>query len=104
MMSVLGKCSDSFQLSKGILKYTHNISDDDFITRILKYNYFWIPSNKENFELSTKEYISYMNMADTPYNVVEFNKEKQTKSRLILKYTHFSKSITVRLALASRLM
>ena len=85
MMSVLGKCSDSFQLSKGILKYTHNISDDDFITRILKYNYFWIPSNKENFELSTKEYISYMNMADTPYNVVEFNKEKADKIKTNLE-------------------
>lgn len=85
MMSVLGKCSDSFQLSKGILKYTHNISDDDFITRILKYNYFWIPSNKENFDLSTQEYISYMNMADTPYNVVEFNKEKADKIKTNLE-------------------
>lgn len=85
MMSVLGKCSDSFQLSKGILKYTHNISDDDFITRILKYNYFWIPSNKENFDLSTQEYISYMNIADTPYNVVEFNKEKTDKIKTNLE-------------------
>lgn len=85
MMVVLGKCSDSFRLSKGTLKYNHNIGDDDFITRILKYNYFWIPSNKENFDLSTKEYISYMNMADTPYNVVEFNKEKADKIKTNLE-------------------
>lgn len=85
MMVVLGKCSDSFRLSKGTLKYNHNIGDDDFITRILKYNYFWIPSNKENFDLSTKEYISYMNMADTPYNVVKFNKEKADKIKTNLE-------------------
>ena len=77
MMAVLGKSFDSFHLSKGILEYNHNIVDDDFINQIVKYNYFWIPSNKENFELSTKEYISYMNMADTPYNVVTFNKEQE---------------------------
>lgn len=76
MMAVLGKSFDSFHLSKGILEYNHNIVDDDFINQIVKYNYFWIPSNKENFDLSTKEYISYMNMADTPYNVVTFNKEQ----------------------------
>lgn len=85
MMAVLGKCSDSFRLSKGTLEYNHNIGDDDFITKILKYNYFWIPSNKENFDLSTKEYISYMHMADTPYNVVEFNKEKTDKIKTNLE-------------------
>lgn len=85
MMAVLGKCSDSFRLSKGTLEYNHNIGDDDFITRILKYNYFWIPSNKENFDLSTKEYISYMNMADTPYNVVELNKGKTDKIKTNLE-------------------
>lgn len=77
MMAVLGKSFDSFHLSKGKLEYNHNIVDDDFINQIVKYNYFWIPSNKENFELSTKEYISYMNMADTPYNVVTFNKGQE---------------------------
>ena len=77
MIAVLGKSFDSFHLSKGKLEYNHNIVDDDFINQIVKYNYFWIPSNKENFELSTKEYISYMNMADTPYNVVTFNKEQE---------------------------
>lgn len=85
MMAVLGKCSDNFRLSKGILEYSHNIGDDDFINRILKYNYFWIPSNKDNFDLSTKEYISYMNMADTPYNVVEFNKEEADKIKTNLE-------------------
>ena len=58
MMAVLGKSFDSFHLSKGKLEYNHNIVDDDFINQIVKYNYFWIPSNKENFELSTKEYTS----------------------------------------------
>lgn len=79
MMAVLGKCSESFRLSKGVLEYTHNLVDDNFINEVVKYNYFWIPTNKENFDLSTKEYISYMNMADTPYNVVNFSKEEHKK-------------------------
>ena len=79
MMAVLGKCSECFHLSKGILEYTHNIVDDNFINEVVKYNYFWIPTNKNNFDLSTKEYISYMNMADTPYNIIEFNKENANK-------------------------
>ena len=79
MMAVLCKCFDCFRLSKGVLEYTHNIFEDDFINQIIKYNYFWVPSNKDNFDLSTKEYISYMNMADTPYNIIEFDKEKNNK-------------------------
>lgn len=81
MMAVLCKCFDGFQLSKGNLKYTRNVEDEDVIEQIINYNYFWIPSNKDNFSLSNKEYISYMNLADTPYNVVDFSqcKENDTK-------------------------
>lgn len=76
MMSVLCKCCDSFKLSKGILSYTNLKDDRDFVNNLISYKYFWTPTVKENFELSNKEYSSYMNMADTLYNVVEFNKEK----------------------------
>lgn len=76
MMSVLCKCCDSYKLSKGILSYTYLEDDRDFVNKLISYKYFWTPIDKENFELSNKEYSSYMNMADTPYNVVEFNKEK----------------------------
>lgn len=79
MMAVLGKCSECFNLSKGVLEYKHNFVDDDFINEVIKYKYFWIPTNKGNFDLATKEYISYMNMADTPYNIIEFNKEITNK-------------------------
>lgn len=77
MMTVLVKCFGCFTLSSGILTYTPNKADEDYINKIIDYNYFWIPSNKENAELTNKEYISYMNMADTPYNVVDFNKDKK---------------------------
>lgn len=79
MMAVLCKFSECFRLSKGVLEYTHDSIEDGFISKIVEYNYFWIPSNKDNFNLSTKEYISYMDMADTPYNIVEFNKEQDKK-------------------------
>ena len=77
MMTVLVNCIDCFSLYSGILTYTSNKVDEDYINKIIDYNYFWLPSNKENTELTNKEYISYMNMADTPYNVVDFTKEKK---------------------------
>ena len=51
--------------------------DKDFINEIIDYNRIWIPSDSNDFELSTKEYISYMDTADTPYNVIVFNKNTQ---------------------------
>lgn len=79
MMTVLCKCFDCFRLFKGILEYNRNTVEDGYINQIIDYKYFWIPSDKGNFDLSNKEYISYMNMANTPYNIVEFNKEKTNR-------------------------
>ncbi len=75
MMAVLCKCSECFQLSKGMLQYTYQDSEEDFINELVSYPYFWIPTNENDFELSNKEYISYMNIADTPYNIVKFPKK-----------------------------
>ena len=79
MMSVLCKSCDSFKLSKGVLTFSKHEDDKDFIDKLIGYTYFWIPTDENNFELSNKEYSSYMNMAETPYNVVEFSKEKNNK-------------------------
>lgn len=75
MMAVLTKCTGSFKLSKGILTYSPKDEDQDFLEKLRTYNRFWTPSDKNNYNLSTKEYISYMNMADTPYNLVSFEKD-----------------------------
>lgn len=75
MMVVITKCTDSFNLSRGILSYTPQEEDRAFLEKLGTYNYFWVPSTKNDFNLSNKEYISYMNMADTPYNLVSFDKE-----------------------------
>ena len=75
MMAVLTKCTDSFKLSKGVLTYSPKDEDRDFLEKLRTYNCFWIPSDKNNYNLSTKEYMSYMNMADTPYNLVSFEKD-----------------------------
>lgn len=85
MMAVLCKCFDCFCLSEGMLKYNRKAVEDDYINQIIDYKYFWIPSDKGNFDLSNKEYISYMNMANTPYNIVEFNKEKTNKVKINLE-------------------
>lgn len=85
MMVVLTKCTESFKLTKGTLSYTPIEEDKDFVSKLISYNKYWVPSNKSNFELSQKEYISYMNMADTPYNVVEISRNETTKKSKLEK-------------------
>lgn len=78
LMQVLTYASSCFKLKSKILYFSLNHpsynDDKDFINEIINYNRIWIPSNPKNFELSTKEYISYMDTAATPYNVIVFNK------------------------------
>ena len=81
LMQVLNYASSCFKLRSKILYFSLNHpsynDDKDFINEIINYNRIWIPSNPKNFELSIKEYISYMDTADTPYNVIVFNKNTQ---------------------------
>lgn len=76
LITVLTYASKCFKLTKGNLKFTNThpdfISDKDFIDQLLTYNKFWYPSNVNDFNLSTLEYISYMNTANTPYSIIEF--------------------------------
>lgn len=83
MMAVLCKCSNCFQISKGVLLYAYQECDEKFVNELVSYSYFWTPTNENDFELSNKEYISYMNIADTPYNVVEFTKDKDIAKKVM---------------------
>ncbi len=77
LINVLTYSSKCFSFSKGILKYstTHEayIKDKDFINELITYNKFWYPTDSQNYNLATSEYISYMNTVNTPYSVVEFS-------------------------------
>ena len=81
LMQVLTYASSCFKLRSKILCFSLNHpsynDDKNFINEIIDYNRIWIPSDSNDFELSTKEYISYMDTADTPYNVIVFNKNTQ---------------------------
>lgn len=81
LMQVLTYASSCFKLRSKIICFSLNHpsynDDKDFINEIIDYNRIWIPSDSNDFELSTKEYISYMDTADTPYNVIVFNKNTQ---------------------------
>ena len=81
LMQVLTYASSCFKLRSKILCFSLNHpsynDDKDFINEIIDYNRIWIPSDSNDFELSIKEYISYMDTADTPYNVIVFNKNTQ---------------------------
>ena len=83
MMAVLCKCSECFLLSKGVLQYTYQETDEKFINELVSYPYFWTPTNENDFDLSNNEYISYMNIADTPYNIVEFSKDNTSIKKVM---------------------
>ena len=76
MMTVLQYASSIFKNRAGILSFVMPTSTDDiaFIHEVISYNRIWYPSNIEDFNLSNKEYISYMDTAKTPYYVIELNK------------------------------
>lgn len=83
-LTVLTYSSDCFRFKNNELsidiKSDCYREDEDFISTILNYNRIWVPSNKENYQLSQQEYISYMDTSNTPYNVVEFEVKKSNPS------------------------
>ncbi len=85
MINVLTYASNCFSFSKGSIKLSKSHSDyeldKEFINEIINYNKFWYPSNINDFNLATQEYISYMNTVNTPYSIIEFtpNSMKEKK-------------------------
>ena len=85
MMTVLQYASSIFKNRAGTLSFVMPTSSDDiaFINDIINYNKIWYPSNIEDFNLSNKEYISYMDTAKTPYYVIELNKSHKSNYETI---------------------
>lgn len=77
MLNVLTYVSPCFKLSKGILYFSlasdEYKKDKEFIEQLLDYSRFWYPTNPNNFNLATSEYISYMDTKNTPYSIIDFN-------------------------------
>ena len=91
LFTVLTYASQCFKLSKGIITLSLNSDnyyiDKDYIDQILNYSKFWYPSNPSDFNLSTQEYISYMDTINTPYSVIEFNNNTQKKMNTSITYS-----------------
>ena len=85
MMTVLQYASKIFKNRAGTLSFVMPTSTDDiaFIHEVISYNRVWYPSNIEDFNLSNKEYISYMDTARTPYYVIELDKSHKQKNKTI---------------------
>ena len=85
MMTVLQYASSVFKNRSGTLSFVMPTSTDDaaFIHEVISYNRVWYPSNIEDFNLSNKEYISYMDTAKTPYYVIELNKPHKLNNKKI---------------------
>ena len=83
MMTVLQYASSIFKNRAGILSFVMPTSTDDiaFIHEVISYNRIWYPSNIEDFNLSNKEYVSYMDTAKTPYYVIELNKTHKLNNK-----------------------
>lgn len=102
LITVITFASKCFTLSKGILKFCKSHadyeSDKEFIKELLTYNKFWYPSNVKDFNLSTLEYISYMNTVNTPYSIIEFSPNsddelKETKKNIERLYRPYITAI-----------
>ena len=85
MMTVLQYASSVFKNRSGTLSFVMPTSTDDitFINNVISYDKVWYPSNLEDFNLSNKEYISYMDTANTPYYVIELNKPHKLNNKKI---------------------
>ena len=85
MLTVLQYASDIFKNWAGTLSFniTQKPEDIAFINDVVSYNKIWYPSNIEDFNLSNKEYISYMDTAKTPYSVIEFNHVHETSPKIL---------------------
>ena len=83
MMTVLQYASSAFKNRSGTLSFVIPTSTDDitFINDVICYDKVWYPSNIEDFNLSNKEYISYMDTANTPYYVIELNKPHKLNNK-----------------------
>lgn len=85
MMTVLQYASSVFKNRSGNLSFVIPTSTDDitFINNVISYDKVWYPSNIEDFNLSNKEYISYMDTANTPYYVIELNKPHKLNNKKV---------------------
>ena len=85
MMTVLQYASSVFKNRSGTLSFVIPTSTDDitFINNVINYDKVWFPSNIEDFNLSNKEYVSYMDTANTPYYVIELNKPHKLNNKKV---------------------
>ena len=80
MMTVLTIAYSCFKLRKEQLSFSKNsqdyLTDKKEIEQLLQYHYYWYPSERNNFSKSEKEYISYMNMKESAYSVIDYFQKK----------------------------
>ncbi len=84
MMTVLTIAYPCFKLRKEQLSLSRNspeyIKHKEEIEYILNYQYFWYPSEKNNFNKSEKEYLNYMNTSESAYSIIDFSGSKREKT------------------------
>ena len=80
MMTVLTIAYSCFKIRKEQLSFSKNsqdyLTDKKEIEQLLQYHYYWYPSERNNFSKSEKEYISYMNMKESAYSVIDYFQKK----------------------------
>lgn len=88
--TILTYASKCFKLKNNVLSFSLNseeyLHDKEYIDQIICFNQIWLPSDSNNFDLSTLEYINYMDTAKTPYNVIDFSNAPGSQEQSI-EYT-----------------
>lgn len=85
MMKVLPKAYGCFNYQNKIFSFKISDLDEETkngIDKLLTYNYIWFPSDKYDFNKSSKEYSIYMDTKESAYSVIDF-KSKSKKEKMI---------------------
>lgn len=78
LLSVLKYASDCFSIKNRKVFFSikgpnYSVDEERFIKSILEYNKYWYPSNPNDFDLSLKEYISYMDTKQSNYSIIDLS-------------------------------
>jgi len=100
MLNILCYASKCFFYKNKELQFVKNeeyIKDEEYILSIINFDKIWYPSDKNNYELSQKEYIEFMDTKDSAYSVIDINsffkKEKLNQHVEYSDYNHYITAI-----------
>lgn len=96
-MTIINYATKSILYKNGRVALSPKPEEQEFLNELIQYKVIWYPSDNSDYNLSCKEYNSYMDMANTPYNVIDFSSKNHLSDSEIsdsTKSTNYRQYIT----------